>query len=112
MAPSQGHARKECSKPDALCAKSVHCLLDGVPDVQCVCTYVPTYAHTYVRTHVLDCALDGMLCAHVLPAELGMRGVLCALGVLGVFGELGVASVIECLVFRDASVRKWLAAKA
>jgi hypothetical protein len=36
-----------------------------------------TYVRTYVRMYVLDCALDGMLCAHVLPGELGMRGVLC-----------------------------------
>jgi hypothetical protein len=33
------------------------------------------------------------------------------LGVRGVLGELGVASVLECFVFLEASVRKWLAAK-
>ena len=73
MAPSQAHAMKEkdCSKPHALHSVAYvralipySCVpdgaLDGVPDG------VP-----YDVRGVLDCVLDGVLCALVLPGDLG-----------------------------------------
>ena len=77
-----------------------HGVLDGVP---------------YDVHGVLDCVLDGLLCALVLPDELGtyvrMLGVAGVLCVLSALSEHGAPSVLECLVFMDASVRKWLTAR-
>jgi hypothetical protein len=81
MAPSQGHARKECSKHDAL---------HSVSRVFQFLTYVRTYAH---------CLLDGVCFVHLfyLVSLVRMLGVPAVLGVLGVFGEPGVATYVVSL---------------
>jgi hypothetical protein len=82
--------------PDGVLDAVPHGVLDGVP---------------YDVHGVLDCVLDGLLCALVLPDELGMLGVAGVLCVLSALSEHGAPSVLECLVFMDASVRKWLTAR-